>query len=182
VDLDQPQAPKRACDPIIDATGAVELSVGMLGALAPNGVLDLVGGPPEHKAVPMRASLLGAMVGRNLTLLGSVNANTQDWIAAVRDLTEMRHAFPAVVEALITHRFSMEAADVAFERVPGQIKAIVTVASRPRSGGRPDAGWGRRAARLSGRPGKYRELLTEQEILGDERFVVTHGRAGLASR
>jgi threonine dehydrogenase-like Zn-dependent dehydrogenase len=139
VDLEQPRACLGAFDAIIEATGAVELSVGMLGALAPNGVLDLVGGPPERKAVPIHASLLGAMVGRNLTLLGSVNANSQDWIAPVRDLTDMRHAFPGVVEALITHRFWMEDADVAFERVPGQIKAIITVLSPPRSRGRPVA-------------------------------------------
>jgi hypothetical protein len=39
----------------------------------------------------------------------------------------MRRAFPGVVEALITHRFGMNDADVAFERVPGQIKAIITI-------------------------------------------------------
>jgi threonine dehydrogenase-like Zn-dependent dehydrogenase len=128
VDLDQPQARLGAFDAIIEATGAVELSVGMLGALAPNGVLDLVGGPPERKAVPIHASLLGAMVGRNLTVLGSVNANTSDWTRAVRDLSQMLQAFPGVVEALITHRFAMDDADVAFDRVPGQIKAIITVA------------------------------------------------------
>jgi hypothetical protein len=67
------------------------------------------------------------MVGRNLTLLGSVNANTDDWVAAVRDLTAMRRAYPGVVEALITHTFQMGDVDVAFERVPGQIKAIIDI-------------------------------------------------------
>ena len=37
----------------------VELSVGMLSALGPNGVLDLVGGPPEQKAVRIHAAALG---------------------------------------------------------------------------------------------------------------------------
>jgi threonine dehydrogenase-like Zn-dependent dehydrogenase len=128
VDLEQPQARLGAFDAIIEATGAVELSVGMLGALAPNGVLDLVGGPPERKAVPIHASALGAMVGRNLTLLGSVNANTDDWRAAVSDLADMRRAFPGSVEALITHSFEMDDVDAAFVRVPGQIKAIIDVA------------------------------------------------------
>jgi len=128
VDLEQPQARLGAFDAIIEATGAVELSVGMLGALAPNGVLDLVGGPPERKAVPIHATALGAIVGRNLTLLGSVNANNDDWVAAVRDLSEMRRAFPGAVEALITHTFAMDEVDVAFERVPGQIKAVINIA------------------------------------------------------
>lgn len=127
VDLDQPQARLGAFDAIIEATGAVELSVAMLRALARNGVLDLVGGPPERKAVPIHASALGSMVGRNLTLLGSVNANTGDWVAAVRDLTDMRRAFPGAVEALITHTFQMSDVEVAFERVPGQIKAIIDI-------------------------------------------------------
>src|SRR3982074_948909 len=62
VDMEQPQASLGAFDAIIEATGAVELSVGMLGALAPNGVLDMVGGPPERKATPIHASILGSMV------------------------------------------------------------------------------------------------------------------------
>jgi threonine dehydrogenase-like Zn-dependent dehydrogenase len=101
----------------------------MLGALGPNGVLDLVGGTAERTPVPIQAATLGAMVGRNLTLLGSVNANTDDWVAAVSDLAEMRRAFPGAVESLITHEFTMADVDVAFERVPGQIKAIVEVAA-----------------------------------------------------
>jgi hypothetical protein len=40
----------------------------------------------------------------------------------------MRQRFPGVVEAFITHRFAMDDVAVAFERVPGQIKAIIAVA------------------------------------------------------
>lgn len=127
VDLDQPRARLGSFDAIIEATGAIELSVAMLGALAPNGVLDLVGGPPERKAVPIHANLLGGMLGRNLTMLGSVNANTHDWVAAVNDLAAMLTGYPGVVESMITHEFAMENVDVAFERVPGQIKAVVNV-------------------------------------------------------
>jgi threonine dehydrogenase-like Zn-dependent dehydrogenase len=127
VDLDQPRDRLGAFDAIVEATGAVELSVAMLAALAPNGVLDLVGGPPERKPVPIHASVLGAMVGRNLTMLGSVNANADDWRAAVDDLQAMRGAYPGVIEQLITHRFTMGDADVAFDRVPGQIKAIISI-------------------------------------------------------
>ena len=127
VNLEEPQARLGGFDAIIEATGAVELSVAMLGALAPNGVLDLVGGPPERKAVPIHASLLGAMVGRNLTVLGSVNANMDDWRTAVRDLSDIRHMFPGVVENMLTHRYGMTDVEVAFERVPGQIKAVITI-------------------------------------------------------
>ena len=128
VDLERPEARLGTFDAIVEGTGAIELSVGMLAALDRNGVLDLVGGPPERKAIPIHAALLGGMVGRNLTLLGSVNANADDWRAAVRDLQVMRAAYPGVVEELITHRFGMGDADVAFERVPGQIKAIISIA------------------------------------------------------
>jgi hypothetical protein len=47
----------------------------------------------------------------------------------VRDLTDMRREFPGAVEALITHTFQMGDADVAFERVPGQIKAVIDISS-----------------------------------------------------
>jgi threonine dehydrogenase-like Zn-dependent dehydrogenase len=128
VDLEQPHVRLGTFDAIVEATGAAELSVGMLAALAPNGVLDLVGGAAERIAVPIQAAIFGAMVGRNLTLLGSVNANHDDWRTAVADLTEMRRAYPGVVEEIITHTFEMSAVDVAFERVPGQIKAVIDIA------------------------------------------------------
>jgi threonine dehydrogenase-like Zn-dependent dehydrogenase len=127
VDLEQPRQRLGDFDAIVEATGAVELSVAMLGALAPNGVLDLVGGVAERTAAPIQATAFGAMVGRNLTVLGSVNANAADWRAAVADLTAMRVAYPGAVESLITHTFSMRDVGVAFERMPGQIKAIIDV-------------------------------------------------------
>ena len=79
--------------------------------------------------MPIHASALGAMVGRNLTLLGSVNANTDDWSNAVNDLGDMRGEFPGTVEALITHTFGMGDVAVAFERVPGQIKAVFDISA-----------------------------------------------------
>jgi threonine dehydrogenase-like Zn-dependent dehydrogenase len=100
----------------------------MIGLLARNGVLDLVGGPSERHPVPIQAASLGAMVGRNLTVLGSVNANAADWQAAVRDLTAIRQTFDGAANALITHTFGMGDVEHAFDRVPGQIKAVVDVA------------------------------------------------------
>ncbi|MBV9135268.1 MAG: alcohol dehydrogenase catalytic domain-containing protein [Chloroflexi bacterium] len=130
VELDHPQAALGVFDAVIEATGAAELSVAMLDVLAPNGVLDLVGGPPERKPVPIQASALGGMVGRNLTILGSVNANMDDWRMAVQDLMTMRRAFPGGVEALITHRYAMRDVELAFERRPGQIKALIEIAEK----------------------------------------------------
>lgn len=128
VDLDHPQdALGGGFDAIIEATGAAELCVAMLGALGPNGVLDLAGGGGGPEFVQVRSRLLGSMLGRNLTMLGSVNANPDDWRNAVADLGAMRERFPGVVEALITHRFEMQDVEVAFERMPGQIKAIIAI-------------------------------------------------------
>ena len=124
VDLARPQAQIGDFDAIVEATGAAEMGVAMLGALARNGVLDLAGGGGGGP-VTVPASLLGSMVGRNLTMLGSVNANADDWRTSARDLAAMRHRFPGVVEALVTHHFAMDDVEVAFERVPGQIKAVI---------------------------------------------------------
>jgi hypothetical protein len=41
----------------------------------------------------------------------------------------MRSRYPGVVESLITHSFDMDATDVAFERVAGQIKAVIEIGS-----------------------------------------------------
>jgi len=127
VDLDQPQARLGAFDAIVEATGAAEMSVLMIGLLARNGVVDLVGGPSERHPVLIQAASLGGMVGKNLTVLGSVNANAADWQAAVRDLTAMHRTFDGVAADLITHTFGLDDVDRAFDRVPGQIKAVVEV-------------------------------------------------------
>jgi threonine dehydrogenase-like Zn-dependent dehydrogenase len=126
VDLAHPQAQIGEFDAIIEATGAAEMGVAMLGALARNGVLDLAGGGGGGP-VTVPASLLGSMVGRNLTMLGSVNANADDWRTSAADLAAMRHRFPGVVESLVTHHFAMEDVALAFERVPGQIKAVIEI-------------------------------------------------------
>lgn len=127
VDLERPREQLGDFDAIIEATGAAELGVAILGALARNGVLDLAGGGGAARPIPMQPSTLGSMVGRNLTLLGSVNANPDDWRNAVADLETMRQRYPGVVEALITHHYTLDDADVAFERLPGQIKAIIDI-------------------------------------------------------
>lgn len=127
VNLADPQPRIGGFDAIIEATGAVELAVGVIGALERNGVLDLVGGPPEFIAVPIHARATGSMVGRNLTILGSVNANRDDWRTAVGDLLMMRRAFPGVVDALITDTYGFDEVEVAFERRPGQIKAVIDI-------------------------------------------------------
>jgi threonine dehydrogenase-like Zn-dependent dehydrogenase len=129
IDRAQPQATLGAFDAIVEATGAAEMSVLMIGLLARNGVLDLVGGPSDRRPVPIQAASLGAMVGKNLTVLGSVNANAADWQAAVRDLTAIRQIYNSAAADLITHTFGMGDVERAFERVPGQIKAVVDVAA-----------------------------------------------------
>jgi threonine dehydrogenase-like Zn-dependent dehydrogenase len=127
VDLEAPQASIGAFDAIIEATGAAELCVGMVNALAPNGVLDLVGAPAEPPTIPIQRSALAAMVVRNLTVLGSVNANAADWQTAVTDLSAMRQQLPGTVEAIITNVLSMSEVDIAFTRAPGQIKVVIDI-------------------------------------------------------
>jgi threonine dehydrogenase-like Zn-dependent dehydrogenase len=126
VDHAQPKTRLGEFDAIVEATGAIEMALLALAALDRNGVLDLAGGG-GGTSVPLAPSLLGSMVGHNLTLLGSVNANAEDWRCAVADLTAMRQRFPGVIERMITHRFRMTETDVAFDRVPGQIKAVIDV-------------------------------------------------------
>jgi glucose 1-dehydrogenase len=128
VDLDRPQERLGEFDAIIEATGAVEVALPMIGALARNGVLDLAGGG-AGPTFGVKPGLFGSMVGRNLTVLGSVNANADDWRAAVRDLRAMQARFPGVVERLITHTFTFDDVAVAFERVPGQIKAVFDISN-----------------------------------------------------
>ena len=126
VEMDRPQERLGEFDAVVEATGAIEMAVPMIAVLARNGVLDLAGGG-SGPTVSVDPRLFGSMVGRNLTIVGSVNANADDWRAAVRDLIAMRTRFGDAVDRLITHTFTFDDVDVAFERVPGQIKAVFDI-------------------------------------------------------
>ena len=96
-------------DFVYEATGASQLAFDTLEHLASNGVFVFTGVPGrKHRIEIAGDALMRHLVLRNLTVLGTVNADRVDFDSAVRDLGSARQAWPGGPEALITGRYSME--------------------------------------------------------------------------
>jgi threonine dehydrogenase-like Zn-dependent dehydrogenase len=89
-------------DLVVEATGDAEVMLGALALLARSGVACLLG----IDGRPRRVSLDGRVIGvdailQNRALIGSVNANRVDWLAAVDALDRARRRWPGVLEAFV---------------------------------------------------------------------------------
>ncbi|WP_277713984.1 hypothetical protein [Paenibacillus mucilaginosus] len=78
-------------------------------ALAPNGVLALLGVTPGSRSIRISADLLNReLVLENKLILGSVNASRRDFETGLYRLQQMEERFPGVLGKLVTERLRME--------------------------------------------------------------------------
>ncbi|MGF7032081.1 threonine dehydrogenase-like Zn-dependent dehydrogenase [Paenibacillus mucilaginosus] len=99
---------KRA-DLIFECTGFSPLAFDAMEALAPNGVLALLGVTPGSRSIRISADLLNReLVLENKLILGSVNASRRDFETGLYRLQQMEERFPGVLGKLVTERLRME--------------------------------------------------------------------------
>lgn len=112
---------------IFEATGAPKLAVGLVNALALNGVYVLTGIPSGHCVAELPAcEVVRAMVLANQVLIGSVNAAHGHFQMAVDDLAQAHLRWPGQLERLITHRYPPERAAAALhQHAEDEIKAVI---------------------------------------------------------
>ncbi len=113
-------------DLIYEAVGHSHFALEALKILGTNGLFVLTGVPGLQAFVQADpARLMRDMVLRNQVLLGTVNAGTDAFAAALRDLDLFRRRWPAVVATLIAGRYPPEQApDLILGRQAG-IKSVI---------------------------------------------------------
>jgi threonine dehydrogenase-like Zn-dependent dehydrogenase len=96
-------------DVVVEATGDAQIMLDALSLLARNGVACLLGldGRPRHVSIDGRVVGVDTILG-NRALIGSVNANRVDWLAAVEQLDRARERWPEVLEALVGLRVPVD--------------------------------------------------------------------------
>jgi threonine dehydrogenase-like Zn-dependent dehydrogenase len=116
-------------DLVYEATGSATLAFDMIGVLGRNGVLILTGVPGAHgpQAIDIGA-LITNMTLKNQCLLATVNAGSDAFDRAIRDLTEFCLRWPDAVRGLITGRFKVEQFEQPIRNSAG-IKNIIEMAS-----------------------------------------------------
>lgn len=113
-------------DLIYEAVGHSHFALEALKVLGTNGIFVLTGVPGLQAFVQADpARLMREMVLKNQVLLGTVNAGTDAFAAALRDLDLFRRRWPAVVRTLIAGRYPPERAPDLILGRPAGIKSVI---------------------------------------------------------
>ena len=110
-------------DLVMECTGATAVIAGVLGNVAPNGMVCLLGVSPLGRQAQLDLGRLNrAMVLENQVVFGSVNANRAHYEAAAAALAA---ADPAWLARLISRRVPLTRWAEALERRPDDIKVVI---------------------------------------------------------
>lgn len=113
-------------DVIYEAVGHSHFALEALDVLGTNGIYVLTGVPGLQAFVEADpARLMRNMVLRNQVLLGTVNAGTDDFAAALRNLDVFRRRWPEAVQTLIAGRHPPERAAELILGRPTGIKTVI---------------------------------------------------------
>jgi glucose 1-dehydrogenase len=114
-------------DLVIEAAGNAQVMAGTLGLLRRNGVSCLLGIDPRDQTVELDGPVLGVdTILENRVLFGSVNAQRQDWVAAVADLAEARERWPEALEQFVTLRVPLDRFADAFAHRGGKATLVLS--------------------------------------------------------
>jgi glucose 1-dehydrogenase len=114
-------------DFVIEAAGNAQLMAEALGLLRRSGVACLLGIDPRHQTVELDGPVLGVdTILENHVLFGSVNAQRQDWLAAVADLGRARERWPEALEQFVTLRVPLDRFQEAFEHRGGKATLVLS--------------------------------------------------------
>jgi threonine dehydrogenase-like Zn-dependent dehydrogenase len=115
-------------DLAIEATGFSPLAFRLLDTVGTNGVAVLTGvsGGDRVAELPVDHLNLEAVL-QNKVLVGTVNADRQNFERAVADLAGIEQRWPGWLQRMITKRVPLERYSEALRRGPDDVKAVVDV-------------------------------------------------------
>jgi threonine dehydrogenase-like Zn-dependent dehydrogenase len=114
-------------DIVIECTGAPSVVVDVMNRVAPDGIVCLAGVPPGGHTIDFDVGGLNrAMVLKNDTVFGSVNANRRHYRDAADALAKADSAWLA---RMITRRVPLDRWQEAIENCPGDVKVVLDFAA-----------------------------------------------------
>jgi glucose 1-dehydrogenase len=113
-------------DVVYEAVGHSHFALEAVSWLGTNGIFVITGVPGMEAFIKTdTASLMRDMVLKNQVLLGTVNAGSDDFASALRNLELFRGRWPEAVQTIIAGRYPPEqAAELILGRPPG-IKTVI---------------------------------------------------------
>ncbi len=117
---------------VYEATGVSRLAFEVLKLLGPNSVFIFTGVPSLKGPIEVDADLLMRnIVLKNQIVLGTVNASSENFDEAIKDIGIFHQRWPQALRALITSRSAPEEAPGVLLGNIGGIKNVITFSSRP---------------------------------------------------
>ncbi len=118
-------------DLIIESTGSSAVVFESMQVLGNNGVLVLLSITALHKTRTVPADDINtSLVVGNKVVVGSVNANTVDFVGAVERLRMFEELWPGLASRMITHRLTLDDDLTAIEhKTEGVIKMVIEFSS-----------------------------------------------------
>jgi glucose 1-dehydrogenase len=115
-------------DVVYEAVGASRLAFDVLEHLDANGVFIMTGVPGRKSPIKVDTDLIMRnYVLKNQMLFGTVNADRQSFVDAVRDLGIFHERWPDAVRRIITNRFSIDDASRPLSGDAPGIKNVIAV-------------------------------------------------------
>jgi len=116
-----------AFDVVVEAAGNAQLMADALGLLRRSGIACLLGIDGRDQTVQIPGRVIGVdTVLENRVLFGSVNAERQDWLAAVDALGRARERWPGALEHLIGLRVGLDRFQEAFSFRGGKATLVIS--------------------------------------------------------
>jgi glucose 1-dehydrogenase len=113
-------------DLVVEAAGDAQLMADCLGLLRRSGVACLLGLDGRQRTVSLDGHVLAVdTVLENRVVFGSVNAQRQDWVAAVDALAQARARWPDALEALVGLRVPLDRFEEAFAFHAGKATLVL---------------------------------------------------------
>jgi len=114
-------------DLVIEAAGNAQVMAQTLGLLRRSGVACLLGIDPRKQTIELDGPVLGVdTILENRVLFGSVNAQRQDWLAAVADLEHVQERWPGALEQFVTLRVPLDRFHEAFDHRGGKATLVLS--------------------------------------------------------
>jgi len=114
-------------DLVVEAAGNAPLMAQALSLLRRSSIACLLGIDPRKQKIELEGPVLGVdTILENRVLFGSVNAQRQDWLAAVSDLERARDRWPEALEQLVQLRVPLDRFAEAFEHRGGKATLVLS--------------------------------------------------------
>ena len=117
-------------DVVLEASGSAEAALAAFDAVGSNSVLCLVGNYPQDARQEVAIGHVFEMIKlRNRLVFGSVNGSARHFEMGIAHMAEMQQRWPGVLPGMFTRRLPLDQFAQAFQRTPGEIKAVIQVAT-----------------------------------------------------